>query len=232
MEPSRLSSPQNFTCLIQTFHTLYWHKIVTNNYVWTKRHFEISRYFFLIVHNAAMLPGCVSGGRFKNIYELLNLRALKFLPVNKFYIFQCTGEICCMEFQRYPLKFHTKYLTHTLKDMYLSYKADTHDDVMKWKHFPRYWPFVRGIHRSPVNSPHKGQRRGTLMFSLICVWINVWVNTREADDLRRYGAHYDVIVMGDGDDLLRPHCSKVDLDFHQLSISNNTAMNLSSRLKY
>ena len=32
-----------------------------------------------------------------------------------------------------------------------------HDDVVKWKHFPRYWPFVRGIHRSPVNSPHKGQ---------------------------------------------------------------------------
>ena len=32
-----------------------------------------------------------------------------------------------------------------------------HDDVIKWKHFPRYWPFVRGIHRSPVNSRHKGQ---------------------------------------------------------------------------
>ena len=31
-----------------------------------------------------------------------------------------------------------------------------HDDVIKWKHFPRYWPFVRVIHRSPVNSPHKG----------------------------------------------------------------------------
>ena len=46
-----------------------------------------------------------------------------------------------------------------------------HDDVIKWKHFPRYWPFVRGIHRSPVNSPHKGQWRRALMFSLICVWI-------------------------------------------------------------
>ena len=31
----------------------------------------------------------------------------------------------------------------------------SHDDVIKWKHFPRYWPFVRGIHRSSVNSPHK-----------------------------------------------------------------------------
>ena len=70
-----------------------------------------------------------------------------------------------------------------------------HDDVIKWKHFPRNWPFVRGIHRSPVNSPHKGQWRGALMFSLICVWINDWVNNREAGDLRRYRAHYDVIVM-------------------------------------
>ena len=45
--------------------------------------------------------------------------------------------------------------------------ACAHDDVIKWKHFPRYWPFVRGIHRSPVNSPNKGQWRGALMFSLI-----------------------------------------------------------------
>ena len=37
-----------------------------------------------------------------------------------------------------------------------------YDDVIKWKHFPRYWPFVRGIHRSPVKSPHKGQWRGVL----------------------------------------------------------------------
>ena len=71
----------------------------------------------------------------------------------------------------------------------------SHDDVIKWKHFPRYWPFVWGIHRSPVNSPHKGQWRGALMFSLICVWINGWVNNREAGDLRCYQAHYDVTVM-------------------------------------
>ena len=72
---------------------------------------------------------------------------------------------------------------------------DMHDDVIKWKHLPRYWPFVRGIHRSPVNSPHKGQWRGALMFSLICVWINSWINNRKAGDLRRYRAHYDVTVM-------------------------------------
>ena len=70
-----------------------------------------------------------------------------------------------------------------------------HDDVIKWKHFPRYWPFVRGIHWSPVNSPHKVQWRGALMLPLICAWINVWANNREAGDLRRYRAHYDVTVM-------------------------------------
>ena len=51
-----------------------------------------------------------------------------------------------------------------------------HDDVIQWKHFPRYWPFVQGVHRSPVNSSHKGQWRGTLMLSLICAWINGCVN--------------------------------------------------------
>ena len=73
--------------------------------------------------------------------------------------------------------------------------GDSHDDVIKWKHFPRYWPFVRGIHRSPVNSSHKGQWRGALMFSMICAWINSWVNNRKAGDLRLYRSHYDVTVM-------------------------------------
>ena len=70
-----------------------------------------------------------------------------------------------------------------------------HDDVIKWKHFPRYWPFVRGIHRSPVKFPHKGQWRGAVMFSLICVCINGWVNNRKAGDLRRHRTHYYVSVM-------------------------------------
>ena len=66
-----------------------------------------------------------------------------------------------------------------------------HDDVIKWQYFPRNWPFVRGIHRSP----HKGQWRGALMFSLICACINDWVNNRKAGDLRRYRVHYDAILM-------------------------------------
>ena len=70
-----------------------------------------------------------------------------------------------------------------------------YDDVIKRKHFQRQWPFVRGIHRSPVNSPHRGQWRGALMFSLICAWINGWVNNREAGDLRHHRTHYDVAVV-------------------------------------
>ena len=89
---------------------------------------------------------CVSetGGRFKNTYELLNLRALKISILHKNYIFQCMGKIFCVEFQRYPLKFHTKYqcmgkifcvefqryplkfhtkyLTHTLKYVYFIHR--------------------------------------------------------------------------------------------------------------
>ena len=71
-----------------------------------------------------------------------------------------------------------------------------HDDVIKWKHFRRYWPFVRGIHRSPVNSPHKGQWRGALMFSLICTQING--NNGDTGDLRHHRAHYDATVMCHG----------------------------------
>ena len=82
-------------------------------------------------------------------------------------------------------------------DIFHVFNSDmpSHDDVIKWKHFPRYWPFVRGIARSPVNSPHKGQWRGALKLSMSCVWINDWVNNREAGYLRRYHAHYGVIVM-------------------------------------
>ena len=88
-------------------------------------------------------------------------------------------------------------LVLTLTNMTISEHQNEcmHDDVIKWKHFPRYWPFVRGNHRSTVNSPHKGLWRGAFMFSLICVWINGWVNNREAGDLRRYRVHYDVTVM-------------------------------------
>ena len=72
-----------------------------------------------------------------------------------------------------------------------------HDDDIKWKHFPCYRPFVRGIHRSAINSPHIGQWRGALMFPLICAWINAWASNRIVRLViwECHRAHYDVIVM-------------------------------------
>ena len=68
-----------------------------------------------------------------------------------------------------------------------------------WRHQmgknPRYWAFVRVNHRSTVDSPHKGQGRGALIFSLVCAWTNGWANNRDARDLRRPRAHNDVTVM-------------------------------------
>ena len=71
----------------------------------------------------------------------------------------------------------------------------THDDVIKWKHVPRYWPFVRGIHRSPVDSIPKGHWLGALIFSLICAWTNRWANNGAAGDLRRHRSHEHATVV-------------------------------------
>ena len=78
------------------------------------------------------------------------------------------------------------------------YDLATHDDIIRREHFPRYWPFVQGIHWSPVNSPHIGQWRGALVCASICTWMNGCVNNREAGDLRCHPAHDDVSVMKSG----------------------------------
>ena len=83
----------------------------------------------------------------------------------------------------------------TSDELALQGAMTSHDDVIKWKHFPRYCPFVRGIHRSPVVFPHKGRWHGVLMFSLMFAWTKSWANDRDAGDLRRHCAHYDATVM-------------------------------------
>ena len=97
-------------------------------------------------------------------------------------------------FEKVVYKFVSYSVQASMREPLASLVGSSHDDVIKWKHFPRYWPFVQGIRRSPVNSPHKGHYREALMFSLICVWINGWVNNRGAGDLKRYHTHYDVTV--------------------------------------
>ena len=66
---------------------------------------------------------------------------------------------------------------------------------IKWKHFPRYWPFVRGIHGSSVDSRHKGPV--TRIFDdLFNVSLKKGVkNNGMAVDLRRRDAHRDVTVV-------------------------------------
>ena len=80
-----------------------------------------------------------------------------------------------------------------------------------WRHqmetFSALLAICVGNSRVPVNSPHKGQWRGALIFSLICIWINDWVDNRGAGDLRRYRAHYDVTVMVRFSWATRHHCS-------------------------
>ena len=69
------------------------------------------------------------------------------------------------------------------------------DDVIKWKHFLRYWPSVR--ENPPANSGFPSQRLVMQNFDvfLICAWINGWLSNRDTSDLRRHHAHCDVIVM-------------------------------------
>ena len=73
------------------------------------------------------------------------------------------------------LHFKHKHLEYTVPG-----NLSFHDDFIKWKHFTRYWPFVRENHRSPVKCPHKDQWRRALMLCLICAWVNGWVNNGEA----------------------------------------------------
>ena len=90
----------------------------------TTKHNKTKSHTYLIGYTVSSVCVCIAssvesgtGGRFKNTYELLNLRALKISKLHKNHIFQCMGKIFCVEFQRVPLKFHTKYLIHTLKDV-------------------------------------------------------------------------------------------------------------------
>ena len=135
------------------------------------------------------------------VYILLQYSSHGELLCLKFFVLYC---YCWIEYSKYVWCSWTFCwnISHSTSPAFRydggvmsQYNNNNHDDVIKWKHFPRNWPFVREIHRSPVNFPHKGQWRGALMFSLIYAWINDWVNNRETGDLRRQDGHYDVIVM-------------------------------------
>ena len=74
-------------------------------------------------------------------------------------------------------------------------RSQHHDDVIKWKHFPRYWPFVRGIHRSGDFPAQRPVTRSFDVFFDLRPNIQYWVNNREVGDLRRHRCQYDVNIM-------------------------------------
>ena len=66
---------------------------------------------------------------------------------------------------------------------------------MTWKRFPYYWTFVKAIHQSPVDCPHKQPVIQALMFPLMLAWTNGWTNSQVANYLRHHDVHCDVTVM-------------------------------------
>ena len=131
------------------------------------------------------------------------------------------------------LKQSSRNLVYASRIMVVSFCFHPNGNAPWWRHqmefFPRYWPFARGIHRSPVNSPHKGHWRGALMFSLICAWINDWANNGEAGDLRRYRTHYDVTVMQNVTELYtwNQNCKVIYLQ--RLGVANSAIFNFPRR---
>ena len=99
------------------------------------------------------------------------------------------GIYCTYVYISHHAWLHVRY-THGI--MFCGSHTRAHDDVVKRRYFTCYWPFMMGIHRSPLYSFHKYQWRGDLTFSLNCAWTNDRANNR---DLRRHRAHQDNIVM-------------------------------------
>ena len=122
---------------------------------------------------------------FSILVKHLNLRALKLSPVNRIYIFQCMSKIFCVEFPRYPLKFCTKYLTHTLKYMIFiqhwhfksSYAFLNFDPQALWLRLLD-WPGGIGLTCNPFKSSSVQSGR------ILCLsnknhkrWFSIWAPT-------------------------------------------------------
>ena len=86
------------------------------------------------------------------------------------------------------------------------YTCDINDDVIKWKHFPRYWPFVRGIHPSPVNSPHKGHAVTRSLDIFLCLHVNKQLSKQSRRRWIRTSSHP-----------LWRHCNVMGNGFHGIS---------------
>ena len=119
-----------------------------------------------IRYGVQCLKGCFSQIAIQHVLYIKQYKTISFSPT--------------------PCLFFTETVRDTISSEYtaltnIGKRIKSHDAVIKWKLFPHYWPFVRGIH------PHKGQWRGALF---ICASTNGCANHRDAGDLRRHRAHY------------------------------------------
>ena len=169
--------------------------------------FEYS-YFDINVHNKNAL--------YTNELDVIDISTPDYI--------QTIVHTCNVVLVKLPFSLRNRYVRnlrnhwHHINILHPNNLSREHDDVIKCKHFPRYWLFMRGIHRSPVNSPHKASDSELWYFLWSAPWINGWVNNRETGDLRRRHAHYDVIVInliGDGYGPLQWVC----LPIHIISIA-------------
>ena len=132
---------------------------------------------------------------FSPFYLDLYLLTYPYFTLRSWGTFMCTGPGQCgdkivMVIMKFVIsKFRTLIMLH----FYFHYFCNNVQPGKGWAWW-RHWPFVQGIHRSPVNSPHKDEWRGALIFSLIWAWTQGWANHRDAGDLRRHRAHHDVTV--------------------------------------
>ena len=95
---------------------------------------------------------------------------------------------------RGPFKYSFVSYTH-ISPGCLTGTGPIRDDVIKWKHFSRYWPFVRKSTGHRWIPLAKASEAELWCFFFICAWTHGWVNSRDAGDLKRNCAHYDVNVM-------------------------------------
>ena len=149
----------------------------------------------LLTHICVTRPQWVNTCPFPNFHCGLDILPLKirrgrFITSHKTWLLQFEYTLNCLTYfvLLFPIDAILTLFNHTCYHL-----------ISWWRHQIETFSTLLAIYagNSPVtvNFPHKSQWRGALMFSLICAWINDWVNNGGAVDLRRHRAHYDVTTM-------------------------------------
>ena len=147
----------------------------------TRQHFEISVPGFQSAKNQATFHGGLP--RLCSSYRV------------------CASIKLCMSNSQWLFDLHCWSFTHLvpLCQEHIPLFLPNQWHLSWWRHqmetFSVLLAICEGNSAVPGEFPSQGQWREALMFSLLCVWINDWVNNLEAGDLRRYLAHYDVTLM-------------------------------------